>query len=312
MRAIAFAVLPLIAGGIFFYLFGDLIVSWANDQQKFLQAELASALVAVHGGDLVAVVTVISVCALYGVVHAIGPGHGKLLIGGAALASRRTAYRMAGIGLTASLVQGATAILLVYGGLGVFSLASRSLIGVSESWLTAASYLAIAAIGGWIFWRGARLVFSLSTDRVENSPTLRNGCAAGCRHTPTPQEAEKADNWRNTLALIASIGVRPCSGALIVLALSWRFEIHAVGAASVIAMALGTGLVVAAVALAAVWLRNAGQLTETGPFGLWSFAAVQLCVGMAILLVSGALAAAALDQSDRAHPLMQTTSDFYR
>ena len=308
MRPIVFFAMPLIIGGAFYYLFGDLIVAWATAQQKFLQGELASALVAVHGGDLAAIATVIGVCALYGVVHAIGPGHGKLLIGGAAITSQRTAYRMASIGLTASLVQGATAILLVYGGLGIFSLATRSLIGVSESWLTAASYIAIAVIGGWIFWRGGRLALSLSTAKVNNTHVSHEGCAAGCRHAPTPQEAEKADNWRHTLALIASIGMRPCSGALIVLALSWRFEIQAVGVASVIAMALGTGMVVAAVALAAVRLRNAGQITETGPLGLWSFAAIQLCVGMTILLISGALAAAALNQGNRAHPLMQTSN----
>lgn len=309
MRALIFVVLSLIAGAILLVLFGDLLVAWANAQQKSLQSELARALLAVRGGDVVAVATVVGVCGLYGVIHAIGPGHGKLLIGGAALASRRTAYRMAGLGLAASMAQGATAIVLVYGGLGVFSVASRSIVGVSEGWLTATSYLAIAAVGGWILWRGARLAASLMQAPADARVAAHGGCASGCRHAPTAQEAEEANDWRQALALIASIGVRPCSGALIVLALSWRFDTLAVGLASVIAMAFGTGLVVAAVALAAVRLREAGGLTEASPLGRWGFAAVQLGVGTAIVVISVSLAAAAFDRTDRAHPLMQTFNE---
>lgn len=312
MRALAVVAACLITVGALIGFFGDPVVAWASAQQKALQGELASALMAVRSGDALAVATVVGVCALYGVVHAIGPGHGKMLIGGAALTSRRTALRMAGLGFAASLAQGFMAILIVYGGLGLFSFATRSVIGLSEGWLTAASYLAIAAIGAWILWRGARLALKLAQPTPAHHATSHGGCASGCRHAPTVQEAEQADTWTNALALIASIGVRPCSGALIVLALSWRFDTIAVGAASVVAMAIGTGLVVAAVALAAVRLREAGRFTETGDVGLWGLAAVQLGVGAAIMLVSGVLAAAALDQADRTHPLMRADNDSAR
>ncbi len=299
----------------------DPLTAWASAQQRSLQSELAGALSAVRSGDVVAVATTIGVCALYGVVHAVGPGHGKLLIGGAALASQRTAARMARLGLAASLAQGVTAILLVYGGLGLFSVASRSLIGLSETWLTAASYLAIAGVGGWMLWRGARLV-----RRLTRSPTATasrgdrhhhhrdhdhehgDACHAGCRHAPTAREVDGVESWRDAMVLIASIGIRPCSGAMIVLALSWRFETYAVGAASTFAMALGTGLVVATVALTAVRLRDAGGLGGAGPVGLWSAAAALLCVGALIIAISLSLAASAVSESGRSHPLTGASS----
>lgn len=295
----------------------DPLIAWASDQQRALQSELANALLAVRGGDTAAVASVIGVCAAYGVVHAIGPGHGKLLIGGAALTSRRTAGRMAGLGLAASLTQGATAILLVYGGLGLFSVASRELIGLSEGWLTAASYAAIGVVGIWMLWRGARLSWRLARQKTAEDHAHHHhdhhdhhdggACAAGCRHGPTASEVERIGGWRDALALIASIGMRPCSGAMIVLALSWRFETYAVGAAAAIAMALGTGLVVSAVALTATRLRDAGRLTDTGQTGLWGYAAAQLAIGAAIALVSATLAAAALAESGRPHPLTRSS-----
>lgn len=165
------------------------------------------------------------------------------------------------------------------------------------------------SIGGWILWRGARLALRLWRARAETAaPAHHGGCGAGCRHAPTAQEVDRAHSWRDAALLVAGIGMRPCSGALIVLALAWRFETYAVGAAAVLAMALGTGLVVASVALAAVRLRDAGRLTETGAAGLWSFAAVQLGVGAAVMALSVSLAAEALDQRERAHPFGRVSS----
>lgn len=310
MRALAFVAGTLGVGAVAYAVFGDAVIAWASAQQRVLQSELATAILAVRDGDTLAVAAVIGVCALYGVVHAVGPGHGKLLIGGASLASQRTARRMAGLGLAASVAQAGTAILLVYGGLSLFSVAGRDFIGVSEKWLTAASHLAIAAIGAWILWRGARLASDLmkAPKKVDHGPT-HSGCGAGCRHAPTVAETEKADSWRDALALIASIGVRPCSGALVVLVLAWRFETYAVGAAAVVAMALGTGVVVAAIALAAVKLRDAGGLSSASAKGLWGVAALQLGVGGVIAILSGALAVDTLTPSQRSHPLMKASAE---
>lgn len=283
------------------------LVVWATEQQRALQGDLAAALRAVRGGDLTAVAAMIGLCGLYGVVHAVGPGHGKILIGGAAVASQSTARRMAGMGFAASLAQGVTALLLVYGGLGLFTVTSRTLIGLSETWLTAASYAAICAVGLWMLWRGARLALILSRVSAHpEHPRHAGACGPGCRHAPTVEEARQVGSWRDAAALIVSIGMRPCSGAMLVLALSWRFETYLVGAASVLAMAIGTGLVVAIVALAAVRLRETGRVSDATPLGQWSFAAAQLGVGAAIVMVSASLAAAAIGQTGRPHPFAQS------
>lgn len=322
---LALGALAAVAAAIL--LAGDPVIAWASARQRLIQNDLAEALLAVRRGDGAAMAAMIGVCASYGVIHAIGPGHGKMVISGAAFASRRTARRMAALGLLSSLAQGLTAIALVYGGLGLFALASRSLIRFSETWLTAASYGAIALVGLWLLWRGGRLVLRLTRAASETAPGAArdagvsgqhsaadghgdhdphrhtDACAAGCRHLPDADAVERVGSWREALALVLSIGLRPCSGALVVLALSWRYELYLVGALSAVTMALGTGAVVAAIALMAVRLRDAGPLREPGAVGLWSLATAQLAIGAAIMIVSLALAASALQQESRSHPL---------
>ena len=314
------AILALAAATLF--LAGEPLMAWAASQQRALQQELAVALSAIRRGDTVAITALLAACVLYGVVHAIGPGHGKLLIGGAAVASQRTARRMAGLGLFASLAQGITAIVVVYGGFGLLSVASRSVIQFSETWLTAASYGAIALVGLWLVWRGLslslRLLMTLRPVNETSAITVAAGattgphhhhaghrCGAGCKHLPTVDEIDQLDSWRDALALIVSIGLRPCSGALIVLALSWRYDLYAVGIAASLAMALGTGVLVACVAILATGLRKVGPNHAPGAAGIWSAAITMLVIGVTVTAISLSLVLATLNQDTARHPLAQ-------
>ena len=73
---------------------------------------------------------------------------------------------------------------------------------------------------------------------------------------PSIKEVESIRTWRDVLFIILSIGIRPCSGALIVLIITWKFGLVTAGILSVMAMAIGTGLIVAASAIFASKLRN--------------------------------------------------------
>ena len=67
------------------------VVSWAQAEQRTVKAQLASTIHAIRAGDDLAVAGLISACLIYGLLHAVGPSHGKFLLGSAAVASRRTA-----------------------------------------------------------------------------------------------------------------------------------------------------------------------------------------------------------------------------
>ncbi len=249
----------------------DQVSAWAKVQQRAFQNIMGREILELRSGDFNALLNLLLICGAYGVVHAIGPGHGKVLIGAAALTSEKTAMNMAGIGFVSSLVQGVAAILITYGVLGVLVFTSSALIGTAETYLAPFSFLAMTAVGGWIIFRGARIIVQRMFVK-SNISTCSHGhnnhsyhhhdhdhahtCASGCKHMPSVKEIEAIRTWRDVLFIIFSIGIRPCSGALIVLIITWKFGLITAGILAVMSMAVGTGLVVGAAAIFASKIRN--------------------------------------------------------
>ena len=62
---------------------------------------------------------------------------------------------------------------------------------------------------------------------------------------------------RQAWSAILAVGLRPCSGALIVLTFAFLNGLYLAGIASTFAMAVGTGLTVATLAALAVWAKDA-------------------------------------------------------
>lgn len=130
--------------------------------------------------------------------------------------------------------QAATAILLVGGLYFVLQIGSADLADLTEAWLAPASYAAIAAIGVVLVFRGAR-----SWHKMGQAKQDAHGCC-GHAHGPSIQEIATLTSARDAVALIATIAMKPCTGALFVLVIASRFDAFAVGCLAVITMGLGT------------------------------------------------------------------------
>lgn len=79
-----------------------------------------------------------------------------------------------------------------------------------------------------------------------------DGCGCGHAHVPPAAQMAGPLNWRRAWSAILAVGLRPCSGALIVLVFALSQGFFLAGVASALAMGLGTGLTVAALACLAV------------------------------------------------------------
>jgi nickel/cobalt transporter (NicO) family protein len=101
-----------------------------------------------------------------------------------------------------------------------------------------------------------------------HGPHHEHDASCGCAHGPTPEMASGRLDWRKAWTTVVAIGLRPCTGALIVLVFSLSQGLLVAGIAATVAMALGTGLTVAALTLAAVSARGvATRLSGGGRMG---------------------------------------------
>lgn len=264
---------------------------WAAGEQRNFQNGIARTLRALRGGDAGAFALLMTSCFAYGFFHAIGPGHGKLLVGGYGLARSVPMLRLSLIALLSSLGQAVTAIVLAYGGLWLLGVTRERMVGAAEDWLAPLSYALIAAIGLWLVFRGlARLRRARITHGHSHEGTTDTCSSCGHRHGPSLDEAETATSLRDALVLIGGIAVRPCTGALFVLIITWQMGIPVAGVAGAFAMALGTASVTVAVGIAATGFRggvmrslaNASALTLVMPM-------LEITAGLVVVVLSGAL-----------------------
>ncbi len=254
--------------------------------QREAQNQLAAAIRALRRGDPGAVTAFWALCFGYGVLHAAGPGHGKLVIGGYGLARRVPVGRLAGLALASSLGQAAVAVGLVYAVLAVLGLGRVAVEGAAERWVTPFGHAMIAGLGLWLVWRGVRGLEVWKGARTAHSVHDRDpdhhhshhshhhqihdhdhdhvhGPDCGHAHGPTLEQVSEVKGWRDGLALVAGIALRPCSGALFVLILTWQLGVAPAGVAGAFIMGLGTALVTGGTAILSVWARE-GALQGLG------------------------------------------------
>lgn len=284
---IAATLLALTALGLVWFSGGfDHITSWAALEQREFQNRIARNLRGLRAGETGAFALLMTACFAYGFFHAVGPGHGKVLIGGYGLGRQIPVFRLAVIGLASSLGQAVTAVFLVYAGVLILSIGRERMIGVTEQVMAPVSYGAIALVGCWLVWRGMRRALHARPDTHHHD----QHCGCGHRHGPTLQEVGQAQSFKECLALIASIAIRPCTGALFVLLITWQMGIGAVGIAGAFAMALGTATVTVAVGIGAAGLRGGliGSLTGSR-FATQVLPAIEVTAGLVVVLLSGGL-----------------------
>ncbi|MEM5473488.1 nickel/cobalt transporter [Hoeflea sp. AS60] len=222
---------------------------------------------------------------LYGVFHAVGPGHGKAVISSYLLSTNDSLRRAVLISFAASLMQALVAIGIVLVGAALLNVTAANMAGITDM-VAIASYGLIAMIGLMLLVTRLRRAFGgpqpgssglylceeVLPDGLPGKgmtaqigkgwrrlcSAVRHVHTASCACVPVNLGYDKGEAlpWPRLLPLIASVGIRPCSGALIVLVFSLSGGLLPTGILSVLAMALGTGATIAAIALLSVFARS--------------------------------------------------------
>lgn len=253
------------------------MIGWIYTQQRAFHQELIDGLRSLtrDGGGTAAAWTLISASFLYGVFHAAGPGHGKAVLTTYLVTHREEMKRGVFLAAVAAFTQGLVAIVLVYGLILVAGWLPRETTE-AVSWSERASFALLTALGGYLVYRAARS--GLKRWRGQEA-----GCC-GHSHAPSQQQIAATGSFRATLGVILSIGLRPCTGAVLVLVFAQIAGLYWAGIAAVAAMSAGTAIAVSALAFAAVNARSfAGRLVAARG-GSWLFSADIVALGGGVVL----------------------------
>lgn len=258
--------------------------------------------------------TLIGLSFAYGVFHALGPGHGKAVISSYVVANRQTARNGALLALASALIQAMVAIVMV-GVLALVFNATAATMNQATRWLELASYGLVTLLGAWLVWvKAVRPLLRRRHGPVASADAHHHhhhhqhqhhhehhhddDCGCGHVHVPAPDQVAGQLNWRRAMSAILAVGLRPCSGALIVLVFALSQGFFLAGVASALAMGLGTGLTVAALACLAVAAGGAAtrigqRLSSTGAarvrYGVEALAAVAVLL-LGVMLLGGMVA----------------------
>ncbi len=252
-------------GALLVWLYWSQILLQSVLWQKDLHRQMTQLLQQVAEQPHQAGISLVIFSLIYGVLHALGPGHGKVVIATflATHPSRvKTSIRLT---LLASLLQGSVAIVLVTVMLVLLKTSSRQL-HLSSFWLEKGSYLLVIGLGVMIGYRALRALWLALRPRP--APVFRafqpqhqhdEHCGCGHAHLPTPQQMNGNVSWKTQMLVVVSMGLRPCSGAIMMLLFAKVIGVYGWGILSAAVMALGTALTISAIGLLVQQARSVAQ-----------------------------------------------------
>lgn len=287
-------VAALLALAVWLWGYGgaDSVARWAAAGQRDVQNAMAQALRALRQGQPGALATLWGLCFAYGFFHAAGPGHGKLVIGGYGVGRRVPVLRLSVLALLSSLGQAATAVILIYSAVLLLGWGREQVQSLSDGLFEALSYGAVGLIGLWLLWRGARKLLRATPADAQDHAHDGEGVCDSCGHVhgPTVAEAEAVRSLPEALALIGAVAIRPCTGALFLLILTWRLGIDWAGIIGAFIMGLGTATVTVAVAIASVLFRESTLMQAAAGRGTArALALVEVLAGLTVALLAAQL-----------------------
>ena len=266
--------------GTLFMSYNVSIPQWVVEKQRVFQNQMAEAVIRMRSGDMLAITTLLVSTATYGFVHALGPGHGKYLIGGVGIGTQIKHLHLISIAVISSITQALWAIVLVYSAFFFLGVAADKIKTFSESFLLPLSYGAIALVGCILVFRGIRNVF-----RPHSGTTPSTKCTHS--HGPNLDQLSNTFSWRERLVLVISVAIRPCTGAIFLLVITWNLQLQWVGVAAVISMGLGTAAFTSIVAISSISARKLVLLeSRASSFTQVLFPLLQITGGALIILFS--------------------------
>jgi nickel/cobalt exporter len=276
--------------------------------QKEINNQLSELLFSAKNDNVFAGISLIGLSFLYGMLHSLGPGHGKLIVT-TYIATHSTKVRLSLIlTLLSAIMQACVAVALVSALLVLFNSSMREVNSKAELLITL-SFYTVVLLGLVIVWRNlfalwqsnrrqklkvkkvkkvkkveplkqqnvtisgiitgvaplthvsAATQYQFSAFRpqavsIVTSSASAEACGCGHQHLVDSAQINTASSLKEYLVIVLSIGIRPCTGAIMVLLFANMLDIYWLGIISAFVMALGTALTTSVIAIMTITGRQ--------------------------------------------------------
>ena len=276
------------------------IIGWILAKQSEFYREM-SATIRAAKSDGSAVWTLLGISFAYGIFHAAGPGHGKAVISSYLVANEETARRGIVLSFASAMLQALVAVALVAVLAWLLSSTAKTMCSAEKA-IEIVSYGLIAAFGARLVWtKGGGFMRALqakpapamavahhdlghdhSHHHHDDHHTHHNHAQGhdhshgdghvhdehcGHSHGPTPDQLAGPGGWQRGLGAIFAVGMRPCSGAILVLVFALAQGLFWAGIAATFVMGVGTAITVATIAVVAVSAKGLARRLSAGSEG---------------------------------------------
>lgn len=220
----------------------------------------------------------------YGVLHALGPGHGKFVIASYLSTHHSRVKTSMRLTFLSSLMQALVAIIATSIVVVGLQLSSRY-FQLSQLWLERTAYSLVLVMALLWIYQGIKsginhyklqkqsfkihsiAPISVNSLSIQKSAVINNqknhihneNCGCGHQHLPNAQQLENISSFKSQFLVILSIGMRPCSGAIFILFLSYMLDLYWWGIWSTLAMGVGTSITLTGFALMVLYARRSAE-----------------------------------------------------
>ncbi|OEF84818.1 nickel/cobalt transporter [Vibrio splendidus] len=270
--------------------------------QREINSELADLLYEAKSNPWGAGSYLIGFSFIYGMLHSLGPGHGKVIVSTYLATHPTKAKASLVLTIVSAFLQALVAILLVSVLLWGFS-ASMRMVNDKANMFVSLSFALVSVVGALICWKTLKIIYTtfrkpklkvkaittLAADTsspitVQSPMALRSSvpagsmmltpsnalqpaehthsdhshanCGCGHQHVADADSINKASTLREYAGIIVTIGVRPCTGAIMVLLFANMIGLYWMGVGSAFAMATGTAFTTSAIAIMTLTGKN--------------------------------------------------------
>ena len=253
------------------------------DAQKVLREKLTAAISAMKSGDWNAIWKFLAICLLYGMLHALGPGHGKSIVVGYFIA-RRGRWRQGvalGAGITVTHTMSAVLLLLILYAIfkaTVFNAFETGRIGIEN-----ASYVLVMLTGILLVALGIK---DFITQRKQAKVAAQDGAVV---ESDAAKALPPTARWREIIGVAAVTGIVPCPAVALIVLFCLLNSMVALSLLGALVICVGMTITNVTFGIAAVAFRKGIDKGSAHTHIATKIYTVATLAGGAIIFISGLL-----------------------